>query len=1247
LGANLGKIGSYLLIILFIFTAISFAEKKSNSNKFDYLPGTILVKFKSGFNSASLGKVNYNFPINLSQAEPIFPKYNSLGKSNPSVNISRLYKIAVDQNKDLELLCSQLENSDVVEYAEPNYLFPVEAVPNDSLWDKMWHLVQVQAPQAWEIAKGDSNVIIGIVDTGVDWNHPDLANSIWHNPDETIDGTDTDNNGFIDDVRGWDFIELATNYKAGEDGIVADNNPMDFDGHGTFVAGIAAASTNNSIGVSSLSWGCKIMPLRAGYNSISGGYIVLEEAVKAFIYATDNGADIINLSTSSSFALADAARYAWANGVVVTKSAGNERSTNPDPMELEPFVISVASVNVNDEKAGYSDYGRWVKVAAPGGEYYKGGGLTSTFFDDRYVDQQGTSYAAPNVAALAGLIKSANPDLSAAEIVFQVTETADNLNDINPGYTGLIGSGRINAYRPLTESAQPLPDLSFLSITVNDSETGNGNGRINDGENVNFEIQLKNNWGDANNLTATIETQNTPITAQKSFAQFDPLPGISDFENNIGDNSNDPFAASVDGNILPQMVPAVLQLSADNFSQNMQVSLPINPSLLLVDDDGGEEFEEYYIEALANLNCAYELWDVSKNGSPIDAIKKYDTVVWFCAHTGSDSPTLTEIDRNTISGFLDSGGQLFLSGMDIGWDLCEDDPAYTNTQYYQTGGTSKVFYENYLRCQYVSDDVGRSTVIGIPNDPIGAGIELQFDTPDNFDYPSEISALGDALPGVEYSSNSTAAIRYSNSYRLVYVAFGGIESIIDKDQRHRLFEKTLHWLHGIKIDHEPLKDTDKADVSVISVSVTTEHKNVATASLFWKVDTDSAYTIVELISEDEQNYFSEIPPQQNSEIEYGFVFKLDDGTVVPIQFHSFKVTIDSEPPEILSVSSPKSPFTKKDLDFETKISDDFNLTNSVVFLSYASSSGQSGEHEMSVQNNDSLFTTTLNESFFYGDTVFYSIIAMDGSTSKNTTETELDTFIVGLERFETGLGAWTVESGQWGQDWTEKHSGDNSLNDSPMSEIVVGIESIVSLTQPLDLAGATNATMSFWSLTSLRNIDTAFVEMRADTSANWYTLLTMTDNQPEWKKYNVAVNEFVGYNSVELRFRLLTDKEFTFESTGWYIDDLLMREQVSTSVPKKSVVPDVFYLAQNYPNPFNPVTQILFGMPKPANVQIEIYNNLGQLVKELVNRQVAAGEHRVMWNATDNTGNIVPAGIYYVKMSSENFIWVRKIAFVK
>ncbi len=399
----------------------------------------------------------------------------------------KIHKINNDCQFSLKKWSEILSQSFALERIEPNYSFQISFLPDDPYYSQQWYLEKIKAPQAWDLVKGgDEDVVIAILDTGVDIDHPDLKNNIWENVYETSgDGIDNDNNGYIDDINGWDFIRKSSNPRPKFD---EDYNEGGIH-HGTLVAGIAAAVGNNSEGTTGLAWNTKIMPLRV-LNSEGSGSV--EHVIQAVNYAVNNGADIINLSfvgTDKSYFLLQALKKAWEKGVVVVAAAGNE--TEKDPVNLnespnypicldeddENFILGVAAVNNLDQKALFSDYGsRCVDVSAPGTRIF-GPLVYNPHYDfkEYYGGYwSGTSLAAPLVSGLAALIKSVNPLFSHKQIQDFILAMADNVDLLNPGLNGHLGWGRINAYQSVDYARAHLGANSKSHYIITGAGPGGG-----------------------------------------------------------------------------------------------------------------------------------------------------------------------------------------------------------------------------------------------------------------------------------------------------------------------------------------------------------------------------------------------------------------------------------------------------------------------------------------------------------------------------------------------------------------------------------------------------------------------------------------------------------------------------------------------------------------------------------------------------------------------------------------------------
>ncbi|NCQ35173.1 S8 family serine peptidase, partial [bacterium] len=371
-------------------------------------------------------------------------------------------------------------------------------LPNDpALSGSQWYArnmtaggADVRAVGAWNQALGDSNVMVAIVDSGVDWQHPDLGGSgpdhvngaIWTNWAEYYGtaGVDDDSNGKIDDIRGWDFVNVPGGGWPGEDDSTPDNDPMDYESHGTACAGCVGGIGNNGIGIAGVAHGVKIMPVRVGWlpNGSTQGVVRMDFASQGIIYAATNGAKVINCSWGSTSYLAGAVSLAVSYGAIVVTAAGNDNAENdsglgvPSYLSTHPNVLSVAATQQSDLKASFSNFGTWVELSAPGV------GIYTTWYDRNtanhtYSSVDGTSFSSPITCAAAALIWSANPGLTRTEVTDLLLGSCDNLDALNPTYAGKLGAGRVNLLRALGDRNHLVPDEFSNSFdALNEASTG-------------------------------------------------------------------------------------------------------------------------------------------------------------------------------------------------------------------------------------------------------------------------------------------------------------------------------------------------------------------------------------------------------------------------------------------------------------------------------------------------------------------------------------------------------------------------------------------------------------------------------------------------------------------------------------------------------------------------------------------------------------------------------------------------------
>jgi subtilisin family serine protease len=383
---------------------------------------------------------------------------------------SRIERLNVPKGLDLDALAAELRQNPAVELAEPNFVVSRDDLtPNDARFAEQWALhntgqtggqagSDINATQAWSTTTGAPTTVIAVVDSGIDFTHPDLQNNQWTNSNEQQNGLDDDNNGLVDDVHGWDWITNS--------GVIRDEQ-----GHGTIVAGIIAAEGNNNIGTTGVMWRASLMSLRVLDNTGTGD---VANAVEAIDYATDHGAQVINCSWGTdeeSQSLRDAIDRAGARGALVVSSAGNSgRDIESEPYYPSSFglpnQISVASTDSSDHLASWSNYGSvHITVAAPGTN------ILTTQMGGGYTSVTGTSASTPLVSGIAGLIKTKRWWLSAPDTRAAIVSSVRQIAELN----GKVASGGVVSAGGALNALQG-PDTPPPGSGTGSGTGGNGNG---------------------------------------------------------------------------------------------------------------------------------------------------------------------------------------------------------------------------------------------------------------------------------------------------------------------------------------------------------------------------------------------------------------------------------------------------------------------------------------------------------------------------------------------------------------------------------------------------------------------------------------------------------------------------------------------------------------------------------------------------------------------------------------------------
>jgi len=459
-----------------IDTAASDAgsEKGQPPAEQTYMPGEVLVRLRDGSTGrVTMGTRNSDAREREAAALLRLRTRYGLDRMDPTTESQTPWTRQRDRRRyhrlrtegDVNAICAALRNDPEVQLAQPNYIYRPCRVPNDPDFPDQYAHQLIQMPDAWDISTGSHDVVVGILGTGIDIDHPDLKDNIWANPGEIPDnGLDDDENGYIDDVHGW-------NFESDDNQVTPEEDFYGIGGHETMVAGVIAAVGNNDEGVCGINWQCSLMPLRVSL------YITTIEVAEGLDYAAANGADVLNMSFGADDfgpegdpIVKEAIDNAFAQGVLLFASAGNSDTNAPLYPAAYYNVMAVSSTDGEDIKTGHSSFGSWVDIAAPGTD------IVTTDLDGQYIATAGTSFSSPYVAAVGALVLSHRPDLSHVELRAILENTTDPVyyGDVDP-VQGYIGTGRVNAYTalqqadvafPLAEIAEPRP-AQTLEADVN------------------------------------------------------------------------------------------------------------------------------------------------------------------------------------------------------------------------------------------------------------------------------------------------------------------------------------------------------------------------------------------------------------------------------------------------------------------------------------------------------------------------------------------------------------------------------------------------------------------------------------------------------------------------------------------------------------------------------------------------------------------------------------------------------------
>ncbi|NQT63822.1 MAG: S8 family serine peptidase [Candidatus Marinimicrobia bacterium] len=1258
-----------ILLIIPLLITLCFSETLANTDVvLDQLgrpvwqENTLTIKLNQNIDGLSYGRSNSL--TNIRTLDNLFVRYsvNAISPSfklNPKKmrpglpDLSRIYKLDVSPETNLETLITALEKDVHVVYAERVPLFYPETVPNDSLYPILTHLPQIQAEEAWDIHKGEDGVeeiVIGIVDSGIDWKHPDLAANVYNNLGEDADGDghtielidgeyvfdpgdengiDDDANGYIDDFAGWNVTADGEGNQ--------NNDPMDPIGgsHGTHVAGLASGVTNNSIGIAAVAWNVKVSATSHSYDNVNG-YVL--NAFQGIIYHAENGIDIINNSWGgNAFTEAgwEVIQYATGLGSIVVASAGNSGANYPHYPSDYPGVISVAAVTEYDYLAGYSNFSPGVDVSAPGGA---APGLLSTYpIDDDYIYSSGTSMAGPVAASALALLKSYHPDWTNDEILRQYLATTDDLNDQHPGFEHLMGYGRVNAYRALSEINPSFPEEMQLAIHEVHSTNLSG---------------FENEFAPGDTTTLSFILRNYAVFMGDSAATFTLTtsdPNIIISPASLTDTIHADNFSLIDGGFHIDILPATAsQIATMNLhivpsrgsittGDNLSFQMIIN-SVQVVEPNVSVEIEygENHDGSLTVVNAGLD--DVDFQISAVERFPyestwhlnqfmAYEGDSWWCGDDILDSYIrgsceileLPVLDlRNstnpqfTFMGFWDIEDPSESPPYD-GWDAANvwisldggihfepirpDFPAYncesvysmeewfqddsipgwagTNGAYEQVQFDLTPYREErvVLRLVLTSDAVAQDVGIFVDNILVADQGDVLYSNTGEEDFKLKNSSSSWQVEGV------TSWITFENASATV-PANGSVEIPYSINTLDLTLGGYISELRVISDTGIPIGSLE-CELFVASPSYDLGLRNYTITGGHYRVASQDTLSIIldNYGSEDAWEFLVRGTLMHEDELVWSdslAVAVLEAGNYRELFFDSYFVDIEGELDLQIEI-----------IDFEEDLND-FN--NNI---------------------SESLDIETIVDRFWYHYTPYWNYGEWDFSTMSGYQDGQSMHCNAGVTPYEPNM--------------------DNALTFAP----------------GVDIGLLETFAIKYRALYQLEDgADFGTFEVSTDQE-NWTILNSHTGTAISWGRHEIDLTEYCGGENEKLWFRFHFTSDGQNEMLGYFVDHVEFLIPEAVAINDDLSLPTEFTMTQNFPNPFNPSTSIRYALPEMSSVNLQIFDIQGKLVKTISSPDAVAGWHKMRWNGQDNNGQTASAGVYLARLQAGEHSQSIKILLLK
>ncbi len=1260
------RILTIIVLIQFTFGAAIDTPKEELDNQGRPLweAGMIWVKVKSdvpldrsqlriqSFNIPSLDAKLQSYGIN-NITRTFRPIERPNRKDLP--DLTRIFTLHLPSGMNEDALVEIISRETSIEYAERVPAMYQEAVPNDAFYaTDLYHLPQIMAEEAWDIHKGEDGieqVVIGVGDTGVDWKHPDLGANIYNrlgedadgdgvtilfdgtewimDPDD-LNGIDDDGNGYIDDLIGWNIMADAEGNE--------NNDPIDPPnrGHGSHVSGLAAGVTNNETGIASISWNVKVFGTSHGYVGDNGRSVY--RAYDGLVYLADNGADIINASWGGgghSQAGEEVIRYITGVGAIFISSAGNgNHFFNAYPASY-PGAVSVASVGRGDIRASYSTYGWGVDIAAPGGDFNPG--LLSTVpYGSGYAAYSGTSMSSPVVAGLFGLLKSYQPDWTNDQLINQIIGTTDNIDGLNRDYSNWLGSGRVNAFRALSEENVSVPDvleLELANVIVSNPSAEDGVMVPGESTDISFVLRSFTHGLTDSAVTFTLACDDPDvIITNASFLDTlfaDDYSTIGEFNISIDVDANTD-AAPLWLIIEPQTAEVI---TGDSIRLDLLVNTTsLSESFLDLDLTYGDI--DTSIITVSNststpVSISAAAWGIDPYSVlwHVDANNAYDGTSWWCANPGIGGypdATIQYMDLPELDLSTTSNTQLSFM---VDWYI--EDPAGAEAPYDGWDGANI----------WISTDGGDSFEVIEPISPAYTSTALYS--------WGEFWGIG-IVPGWTGDNNGYVEAQfdlssYTSEHVIVRFGFASdgsatdigifVDDILVSDGETVLFENSGVFGGGISLDGFPANtiatpwlEFPNAESSVpgngdFDLEIVTN-----TTELLPGFHNTTAYVLYEsfILGEVDVSLELSAPEHDISLDQYG----VGSGNFVILSEDSVTVLIGN-----------KGSNTEYDFDLTLELFND----EGIVFT-----------NTLTV---DSLHPGVFNHYSFApylplrGETLGVEIYVSGVTDDYNSyNDSMTDEILV-----ENLIEAWAEENDAWDMGGWGVTAGIVGIGDIFAVHVDNGqipyspnLDNALTRIDPIDLTQIENLALVYNTVSQTEEgVDVMTLEVSTD-QVNWDVLRSHSGAATNWILHAVDLSSYISANNDHLWFRFHFVSNESVAGMGLFVDDIALytHDYLGVNEPG-STLPQEFELNQNYPNPFNPTTTISYALPAESSVHIQVFDVRGRMVNTLVNTQQPAGYYNIDWQAIDLHGNPLGTGVYLARIQAGEYSKVIKMLYLK